>query len=82
MDDMFIPLDKTTAEHSPETKRYKPTIIYDSNFTPHLFSGCEFTVPLATVHTINSMASHLLEQIFNKLPVGIANFVLMKNKVL
>ena len=79
---MFIPLDKTTAEHSPETNRYKSTIIYDSYFTPHLFSGCEFSVPLVTVHTINSMASYLLEQIFKKPPVGIANFVFMKNKVL
>ena len=79
---MFIPLDKTTAEHSPETNRYKPTIIYDSYFTPCLFSGCEFTVPLVTVHIINCMASYLLEQIFKKPPVGIAHFVFMKNKVL
>ena len=79
---MFIPLDKTTAEHSPETKRYKPTIIYHSNFTPRLFSGCEFTVPLVTVHTINSMASYLLEQILKKTPAAIENFVFMKNKAL
>jgi hypothetical protein len=82
MDDMFIPLDKTTAEHSPETNRYKPTIIYGSDFTPHLFSGCEFTVPLVTVHTIRSIVSYLLEQIFKKPPVGIAHFVFVKNKVL
>lgn len=37
---------------------------------------------LWSVHTINSMASYLLEQIFNKSPVGIAHFVFMKNKVL
>lgn len=82
MDDMFIPLDKTTAEHSPETNSYKPTILYDSDFTPRLFSYCEFTVALVTVHTINSIVSYLLEQIFKKPPVGIAHFVFVKNKVL
>lgn len=37
---------------------------------------------LWSVHTINSMASYLLERIFNKPPVGIAHFAFMMNKVL
>ena len=32
--------------------------------------GCEFTVSLVTVHTINSMTSYLLKQILKKTPLG------------
>jgi hypothetical protein len=83
MDNMFIPLDKTMAKHSPETKKkiYKDTNEGIKFHTSFIFWMWKFSVSLVPISVANSVASQSKDTL-KEISTDMENFKVLKNVAL